>query len=192
VAVLEDIFEASVLLLNTTWMSALLKVRLSCIKGNGGRTSRTFETEYGTGVCVLEQGSLGDQHVFTTEWLKPAGCLTASVDEEELLMSSVWTSVRCFTQPPITCQRDGMPSRETWTGWAMGTGEPREVQQTQMKSLAYGLWQLLLQCKLGGVRMEHSPAEKRKGNGFKLNEGGFRWNIMTFFLLLLFGFFFLQ
>jgi len=74
----------------------------------------------------------------------------------------------------------------------MGTGEPREVQQTQMKSLAYGLWQLLLQCKLGGVRMEHSPAEKRKGNGFKLNEGGFRLNIMTFFLLLLFGFFFFK
>jgi len=34
--------------------------------------------------------------------------------------------------------RDGMLSEETWTGWAVGSGEPPEVQQGQVQGFAPG------------------------------------------------------
>jgi len=50
--------------------------------------------------------------------------------------ASLWMTPSCgvwSTQP-----RDGVPSWRTWTGWAVGPGEPHEVQQIQMQDLAPG------------------------------------------------------
>ena len=53
-----------------------------------------------------------------------------------------------------------MPSRKrSRQDPAVGTGEPHEVQQIQMKGLAPGFWQHPLSVRAGDKRIEHSPCE---------------------------------
>ncbi|PKU46419.1 rna-directed dna polymerase from mobile element jockey- hypothetical protein [Limosa lapponica baueri] len=63
----------------------------------------------------------------------------------------------------LTCWREGMPSRGTWTGLRGGLWKPHEVQLSQVQGPALGYGNSKHKYRLGGEWIGSSPEEKDLG-----------------------------